>query len=309
VCWVQILAVICKPQKPDAALELIEPFESLVENNKSAKKLWLVLKAEKLQLSGQTDPAKDILDTVGNEIEAAYEVPALIQSAFHKTNAMVWQSRSRYHEFYKSSILYLAYTPLASLSTEEKVKLAVEISVAALVAEEEFNFGELLRQDVLTSLEGTNSAWIKDLLTAFGEGRFDLYDAALEKHRTLIESTPDLQGTEQSVLRPKMTKLALMELAFRQPKKQRRLTFETIAQHCRVGPKDVEELAMKAMCANLIRGQIEEVKQIVVITWVKPRILDMTRISLMKQSIDEWSGTTGALLDHLEEMTPELLVS
>merc|ERR1712039_9504 len=104
-------------------------------------------------------------------------------------------------------------------------------------------------------------------------GRFDLYDAALATNRAQVDATPELRGAEASVLRPKMEALALMELAFRQPKKQRRLQFDAIAEHCRVGPKDVEFLIMKAMCASLIRGQINEVEQYVSVTWVKPRIL------------------------------------
>ena len=106
-----------------------------------------------------------------------------------------------------------------------------------------------------------------------------------------------------------MCALALMELAFRKPKKQRRLTFEEIAEHCRVGPKDVEFLVMKSMCANLIQGQIDEVAQLVMVSWVKPRILDTVRIDLLRQRMDSWQKQTGLLLEHLEEMTPELLVS
>jgi 26S proteasome regulatory subunit N9 len=309
VYWVQILAIVSKPQTPDGALELLGPFEALVEKNKSAKQLWLTVKAEKLTLAGQKDAAKDILDTVGKEIEEAYEVPPLIQSEFHKTNAMLWKTLGRPQEFYESSLKYLAFTPLASIPEKEQAKLAFEIGLSSLVAEEEFNFGELLKQDILKSLDGTSTVWIKDLLQAFGEGRFDLFDGALQKHRAQIDATPELKSAEESVLRPKMKALALMELAFRQPKKGRRLTFEAIAQHCRVAPKEVEALIMKSMCNKLIRGSIDEVKQVVAISWVKPRILDMTRITLMKQHMDEWSVTTGALLDHLEEMTPELLVS
>merc|ERR1712183_753644 len=99
------------------------------------------------------------------------------------------------------------------------------------------------------------------------------------------------------------------ELAFRKPKKQRRLTFEELAQHCRVGLKEVEILVMKAMSAKLVKGQIDEVQQIVIVTWVKPRILDNVRIDLMRTRMDDWAMKTGLLLGHLEEMTPELLVS
>jgi len=309
VRWVQILTIVCKPQAADSALEIIAPYEAAVAGQRDAKYLWQALKAEKQTLAGQLEEAKEALESLGKQIEEAYEVQALIQSQFHKTNALLWKHLGRSQEFYKSSILYLAFTPLMSIPEEERPKLAFEIGVAALVAEEEFNFGELLQQELLQSLDGSQYAWSKDLLQAFGEGKFEMYDAALSKTRTQIDAVPELKNAETSVLRPKMCALALMELAFRKPKKQRRLSFEEIAQHCRVELKEVEFLVMKAMCADLIHGKIDEVAQLVILTWVKPRILDNARINLMREHMDTWSAQTGLLLETLEEMTPELLVS
>lgn len=309
VRWVQIIAIVCKPQEPQVALDLVAPVETSVAGHRDSKYLWQALKAEKLVLGGQTEAAKELLDSLGKEIDDAYEVDALIQSQFHKTNALLWKSLEQWQEFYKSSVLYLAFTPLAKIPMEDRSQLAFEIGVAALVAAEEFNFGELLQLELLASLEGSQYAWIKDVLQAFGEGKFDMYDDALAKHRAKIDATPQLKSAEATSLRPKMCALALMELAFRKPKKQRRLTFEEIAQHCRVGPKEVEYLIMKCMCANLLRGQIDEVAQICMVTWVKPRILDNMRIDLLRQRMDAWQKQTGLLLEHLEEMTPELLVS
>jgi len=309
VRWVQLVAIVSQPQTPEAALELVNPFETFVTGHRDAKYLWQVLKAEKLILGGQTDAAKELLDSLGKEIDEAYEVDAMIQSRFQKTNALLWKRLGRWQEFYKSSILYLAFTPLASIPTEERPRLAFDIGVAALVAEEEFNFGELMQQELLGSVEGSQYAWIKELLKAFSEGKFELYDEALSKHRAQIDASPELKGAEATVLRPKMCALALMELAFRKPKKQRRLTFEEIAQHCRVGPKEVEYLVMKSMCAQLLRGQIDEVSQLFIVTWVKPRILDNIRVDLLRQRMEAWQKQTGLLLEHLEEMTPELLVS
>lgn len=307
--WVQILGIVCAPQTPAVALETIAPYENAIAVERDANFLMRALKAEKLVLNGQKEEAKELLDTLGKEISDAYEVAALIQSNYHKTTALLWKHLGRSQEFYKSSILYLAFTPLEVIPAEERPRMAFELGVAALIAPEEFNFGELIQQELLASLEGSAYAWFKDLLQAFAEGKFDLYDAALSKHRAKIDATPELKASEAKVLRPKLCALALMELAFRKPKKQRRLTFDEISSHCRVPAKEVEFLVMKTMCANLIRGQIDEVGQLVIVTWVKPRILDPVRIDLMRERMDAWAAQTGLLLEHLEEMTPELLVS
>lgn len=279
-----------------------------MSGSRDAKFLWQTLKGEKLTLSGDTEAAKELLDNLGSEIEAAYEVQALIQSHFHKTKALLWKTLSRPQEFYKSSILYLAFTPLEAIPVEERPRIAFETVVSALVAEEEFNFGELTQQEIIPSLEGSPFAWIRELLQAFSEGKFDLFDSALAKNKAQMDATPELKSAGDT-LRRKMCALSLMELAFRKPKKQRRLNFGEIAQHCRVGASEVEHLVMKSMCADLIRGQIDEVNELVTVTWVKPRILDPVRIDLMRERMDAWASQTGLLLEHLEQVTPELLVS
>merc|ERR1719221_378775 len=142
VRFVQILAIVSKPQAPDKALDLVNPFETSFAGHRDSTFLWKILKAEKLINSGQTDAAKELLDSLGKDIDSAYEVDALIQSELHKTNAKLWKSLGRWPEFYKSSILYLAFTPLAKIPAEERPRLAFEVGVASLVAEEEFNFGE-----------------------------------------------------------------------------------------------------------------------------------------------------------------------
>lgn len=306
--WVELLSIVTRPQEPAVALQLVDDFEASVASSRDAKYLWQALKSEKLTLAGKMDEAKELLDNLGAEIEAAYEVDAVIQSCFHKTNALLWKKLDRAQEFFRSSILYLAYTPLASIPEDTRAQLAYDVAIAALIAPEEFEFGELLQQDLLASIDGSTFAWIKEFLQAYGEGKFEMYDAALAKYSGNIAATPELQSCLDTVLRPKMAALALMELAFRKPKKQRRLTFEELAQHCRVGVNEVEHLVMKCMSAQLIKGKIDEVLQLVIVTWVKPRILDLARVDLMRERMDTWAAQTGLLLDHLEEVTPELLV-
>lgn len=205
--------------------------------------------------------------------------------------------------------MYLAFTPLSSILEEERPRLAYEIGVAALIAPEEFIFGELAQQELLASLDGSQFAWIKDFLIAFAEGKFEMYDAALTKHKASFDAEPELKNVEATVLRPKMSALALMELAFRKPKKQRRMTFEELAMHCRVDITQVEHLVMKAMCVELIKGNIDQVNSVVIVTWVKPRILDNARIDVMRDRMKTWAEQTGMIVEQLQDKTPELLMS
>lgn len=309
--FVQILSIVTKQKDPGSVLEFIQPFEVQKDGHRDAYFMWKSMKAEKLILNNKYEEAKEVLEALGKEIEDAYDVDPLVQSGFHKTYALLYKGLAKPRDYYKSSLQYLAYTPLEKIPKEEKPKLAFEVSVAALIAEGEFNFGELLQQDLLQVLEGdAKYGWVMDLIKAFGEGRFDIYDEALAKHASQIQGTPELAAVKDTIMRKKMQQLALMDFAFQKPKKQRRLTFQEIAQHCRIpDAKDVELLVMKTMAESLITGCIDQVDQIVVVSWVKPRILDNARIGLMRERMDAWAQQTSMLLDHLEEMTPELLVS
>lgn len=47
--------------------------------------------------------------------------------------------------FYRSALMFLAYTPLESIPQAERYTLATDISLAALTGEGVFNFGEVVR--------------------------------------------------------------------------------------------------------------------------------------------------------------------
>lgn len=47
---------------------------------------------------------------------------------------------------------------------------------------------------------------------------------------------------------------------------------------------------MKALSLKLIRGSIDQVDQLVVVTWVQPRVLDRDQIDGMRKQIEEWNN-------------------
>ena len=46
---------------------------------------------------------------------------------------------------------------------------------------------------------------------------------------------------------------------------------------------------MKAMSLGLVKGVIDEVESNVNITWVQPRVLDKSQLSLLSEQLDQWS--------------------
>lgn len=80
---------------------------------------------------------------------------------------------------------YLRYTPVSEVRDVTVESLATNLGVASLVAEGEYNFGQLLGMELFQQ-PAVKSLWIYDLLYAFQEGKFELYDAAVSKHKAQV---------------------------------------------------------------------------------------------------------------------------
>lgn len=63
--------------------------------------------------------------------------------------------------YYTQDIQYLHYTPLDSISHEFKLKIATDISLAALPGDGVYNFGEVVHNnEILGALERTDNKWL-----------------------------------------------------------------------------------------------------------------------------------------------------
>ncbi|CEL94089.1 unnamed protein product [Vitrella brassicaformis CCMP3155] len=309
---VQLLKIVCANQDADRALAILEPYEEVLKNqpeSNAAQMLWSCLKVHHMVAKGEYMECRDRLEVLQQQLEDTHGVDVAVSAAYHGAWADLHKAMGRPELYYASCLLWLAYTPIQNIPEGDRPKIACDISIAALQASDMFNFGELVNQPLVQSLKGTPEySWVSDMLAAFNEGQLDLYDKAVQQHASTIQNS-ELKDVLNTTMRQKITLLALMELAFRKPKLQRKLDFGEIAAHCRVPVNEVEFLVMKAMANNLMRGAIDEVDKVVRVTWVRPRILDKARLALMRERISSWAQSARGLLINLEEVTPELLVS
>ena len=65
--------------------------------------------------------------------------------------------------------------------------------------------------------------------------------------------------------------------------------------------ENVEILIMKALSTELIKGEIDEVEQELVVTWCKPKTLDRERLIHLKEEIDRWSQIVSKQIEALQE--------
>eukprot|EP00798_Chlamydomonas_sp_ICE-L_P003283 gene3283-13310_t len=65
-------------------------------------------------------------------------------------------------------------------------RLAVDISLGALLGEQVYSFGQLLQHPIVHVLDGAEYGWLHELLQAFNQGAMHGYDALCIKHVTQL---------------------------------------------------------------------------------------------------------------------------
>ena len=91
-----------------------------------------------------------------------------------------------------------------------------------------------------------------------------------------------------------------LELLFACDKDDRSLRFERVAQSCQIQVNEVEFLVMKAMSLELVKGQIDEVDQLVHIDWILPRYLSRAHIEIMVNKIQLWEEKMEEVIRQVE---------
>ena len=248
----------------------------------------------KLQL-GDSIGSRSDLDEAERILDTFDSVETVVHAAFYRINADYYHAKEEFASYYRNALLYLACIDLDSLTAAERSDRAHSLSIAALVSDSIYNFGELLLHPLLSSLIGTPHAWLRDLLFAFNRGDLSAYDILLAH----INDSPLLQQ-HKSFLYQKISLAALTETVFRRPPHDRAMTFALIEQETKVKRDEIEHLIMKALSLGLLRGKIDQVGEVARINWVQPKVLDLKQIEGMRSRLKEWDGSVNELGNWIE---------
>lgn len=295
-------------EKRENAIEFLETIIPKIGNDLNSK---ILIKATQslynLEL-GNINQGWDAINECWKEIENKLEVDPLVYAELYKVTAEYYRLKKNNDEFYKNSLHYLSYTNDENFTEEEKTKISVDLGVAVLTGQTIYNFGELLEQSVFKALKNTEFEWLHLLLQIFNEGNIDKFNEIITNFNNQINSSEELRNN-LTHLNQKIRICAFLELAFSRAKGDRNLSFELISITTKLPIDQIELLIMKAMRLNLIKGIIDEVEQIVRITWVLPRVLDIQKINIMKNRIFEWNNTISEMLNIVEEQSNDLYIS
>ncbi|KAJ5190342.1 uncharacterized protein N7498_009327 [Penicillium cinerascens] len=243
----------------------------------------------KLRLQDLDGAQKD-LASCQRVLDSFDSVETVVHASFYKVNADYYHSKEEFASFYKNALLYLACINLEDLQENERAERAYNLSVAALVSDSIYNFGELLLHPILDSLTETPHNWLRELLFAFNRGDLTAYDVLagnISKNK-LLES-------HKVFLYQKISLSALTEMVFRRPPHDRSLAFSAIASETKVQPDEIEHLVMKALSLGLLRGSIDQVAGVAQIHWVQPKVLDMKQIDGMRNRLKDWDAGVNQL--------------
>ena len=241
------------------------------------------------------DESRAKLDECERILDTFDSVETVVHASFYRVNADYYKEKQDFAAYYRNALLYLACIDLSSLSAEDRQSRAHDLSVAALVSETIYNFGELLLHPILNSLADTPHAWLAELLILFNRGDLSAYDilaANMDKNSLLAE--------HKKFLYMKISLSALTETVFRRPPQNRTMTFKSIGEETKVPKDEIEHLIMKALSLGLLRGTIDQVAEVARINWVQPKVLDKGQIEGMRVRLKEWDASVNSLGNWIE---------
>mmetsp|Transcript_10878 Transcript_10878/g.37897 ORF Transcript_10878/g.37897 Transcript_10878/m.37897 type:complete len:382 (-) Transcript_10878:445-1590(-) len=290
----------------EAAVAFLGRFLEKRERLGDAAYLVTLMGVANLRLAAGDHAACKTLLHEGKEINDALDgAEPIVYASFHRTSAEYHRVKGPASAFYQSALNFLAYTPLSSLAPDEAHALAVDMALGALVGEGVYNFGEVVQFDVLSVLKGTDDAWLGELLEALHHGDVDAFNGIVAANEAAYSSQPALV-TGNDLLKKKVSLLCLMEMASTADPSDRSLSFAAIAGATQLSLDQVEWLLMEAMCLGLVKGSIDEVDQVVHVTYVRPRVLDPTQVAGVKDKVDAWAAKTKAAKEFIEDNTGDL---
>lgn len=106
------------------------------------------------------------------------------------------QRKSTAAEFYKNALLFLAYANVDKIPAEERKVFAFDLVVSALVGENVYSFGELVRrswsshsshplqisQPIIAVLAVDATKWLLDILSVFNHGDIAKWKTLAAEH-------------------------------------------------------------------------------------------------------------------------------
>ncbi|CAF0892532.1 unnamed protein product [Brachionus calyciflorus] len=300
------LVEICLPivrQFKDASLS-VAFLEKLREKVKSEQEALVLVDSAigAIYLENKNlDMAKKYVEQTEPELNKLEGVTS-VHGRFYEFTSNYYRTIGNHFEFYKNALKFLGCVKYENIPVSERHERAFYLSLAAVLADGIYNFGELLMHPILTALNGTQDQWLVDLLYAFNRGDLEKFEALKSNWSTQA----DLKAAEVK-MRQKICLLCLMEMAFQRPANNKQLSFSQVSEKTKLPEDEIELLVMRALSLGLVKGSIDQIDKKIFIGWVQPRVLDLNQIKMMRQRLDCWSLEVNKMIGQVQSNAHEIL--
>lgn len=266
--------------------------------------------------------ARDYIDECIELVESSpANPPTEIQASVYRISALYDKATFNYTAFYRHAILYLsclsgeshkkadrAASLFLALPELQRLEMAHDLSIAALLSDDLYNFGELIEHSILEALRGSSYEFLLHLITAFNSGRLDVFVSEAAPLYQAAKAHPALSA-HLEFLQEKLCLMTLAQVLFVQLKTSRRCSFGVISGATNVPLDQVEFLLIRAMSCHIIRGQIDQVAGEVTITWIQPRVLNDSQLGELLSALRVWRDRATATIEVVQSMKPAILAS
>lgn len=264
----------------------ISDYESSVYINLQVSRYYI--------LKGDLESSTKILDELEPKFNSMNnEFNSKINSAYYLSKCQYFKTVEDYNLFYFNGLLYLS--TLDDLNSIDQVEFGFDLSMSALLGDKIYNFGELILHDILKALQDSQYNWLYQLVTNLNAGN------ASEFHKYLEQSFnyfPKLKSFEV-FLKQKIIIMSLVELISVKSAFNKQIPFNEISSYTGTNINDVEHLIIKCFSLNLIKGNINQIDQILTVTWLQPRILNLDQIKTLYDHLNNWNGLVDRLADQV----------
>ncbi|CAF1115578.1 unnamed protein product [Adineta steineri] len=284
----------------DEAIQFIQQLREKVKANSLAVLLCDITIGKAYLVTKNLNETKRIIEDLTPKFDEIDHLTT-VHSRFYDLASNYYRVMGNHSEYYQNALKYLGCIDNSSMALKEKAERAFNLGLAALLAENVYNFGEILQHPVLDALKNTREQWLIDLLQAFNIGDVEKYESL----KSVFQIQPDLRMAE-IILKRKITLLCLMDMIFAAGG-ARALSFNDVAKRTKLPIEQIELLAMQALSLGLIRGSIDQVDEKLNIHWVKPRVLDLRQVATLKKRLDQWTNDVKHMSTLVEHQAADIL--
>ncbi|CAF1377725.1 unnamed protein product [Adineta steineri] len=284
----------------DEAIQFIQQIREKVKANSLAVLLCDITIGKAYLVTKNLNETKRIIEDLTSKFDEIDHLTT-VHSRFYDLASNYYRVMGNHSEYYQNALKYLGCIDNSSMALKEKAERAFNLGLAALLAENVYNFGEILQHPVLDALKNTREQWLIDLLQAFNIGDVEKYESL----KSVFQIQPDLCMAE-IILKRKITLLCLMDMIFAAGG-ARALSFNDVAKRTKLPVEQIELLAMQALSLDLIRGSIDQVDEKLNMHWVKPRVLDLRQVATLKKRLDQWTNDVKHMSTLVEHQAADIL--